>query len=453
MTTRHRLLAVQAFSIAAVLVVSTLAGRQLFQDGVNFVVHSLQEPGWFPQPTPRRFFAVVWSTGLIRLLGRLDAEAVVLGSLLFGLLGFAQIAVPATAILTARLASPIQSLLLAAFLSGAMLIANFVVSELLFAYALTTLFVVFTLDPSRDPKAWIRFVCAGLLVASYEVIAVSNLFLALGAWLSAGSERRPAWSKVALVALLLAGPAFQVFWYGVNPQPGVGAAKDLRMYPIVAGSVTLAGLLILAFRSIGRWPLLRALVVLAVLAAPLALLVLPDTYRLRTVLFELAYPSRFYTMCVLCFIALVPALLGQTLWNGPRRLLDWIGETALSDLASAMTALFCSLSLLASLDAYLYRTRLDAALSELSGVVAVRDCAFCVAPESFGAPDLSFTWTWPLFGIAHTLHRPDAPPVVVLNDPQEDPRPTYPYERAQVDAFLRDEAARRQAARSDGAAP
>lgn len=41
-----------------VLLLSAIAGRQLFMDGATDVVQTLQNPVWFPsdQETPRRFF-------------------------------------------------------------------------------------------------------------------------------------------------------------------------------------------------------------------------------------------------------------------------------------------------------------------------------------------------------------------------------------------------------------
>jgi hypothetical protein len=62
---------VHAVLIVFVLVVSALAGRQFFMDGTNFIVLSFLDPFWYPgdQETPRRFFAVVWTTAPVRLIG------------------------------------------------------------------------------------------------------------------------------------------------------------------------------------------------------------------------------------------------------------------------------------------------------------------------------------------------------------------------------------------------
>ena len=62
---------VHAVLIVFVLVVSALAGRQFFMDGTNFIVQSFLDPFWYPgdQETPRRFFAVVWTTAPVRLIG------------------------------------------------------------------------------------------------------------------------------------------------------------------------------------------------------------------------------------------------------------------------------------------------------------------------------------------------------------------------------------------------
>ena len=440
MTGRHGPHFWQAGVIAAVLLLSVLAGRQLFQDGIAFVVFSLQDPLWFPQPTPRRFFSVIWSTGLVRLLGQVDSDAIRLGGFLFGFMVFSQVAVPAAVIVSARIGSLAKHLVLAAFLSGALLIANFAVTELLFAYGLTAIFVTLTLDPSRDRKAVIRFVMAILLIASYEIVAVSNLFLALSSATRARRETRPRWSKIALVLVLCAAPPFQVAWYAVNPQPGMGAAKDWLMYPIIGASVLLAGAMLVYFRAVVASVVLRRIGLSVVLLAPLTLLILPDSFGWRSELFLLGYPSRLYTMGMTCFLAMLPTLLDERLTPLPSRLLSGIGEQPIRDLSAAMTAIFCGLSLLASVDAYVYRTRLDAALSEYGGVVALGDCEFCLHPD--GAADLSFSWTWPVVGMAHTMLRLDRPPMVVLNDPASKSE-TYPFSRAEIDAFLRREQGRR----------
>jgi hypothetical protein len=77
--------------LCGALALSILAGRQLAGDGILFVEESLLNPGWFPQPTPRRLFAVLWTTGAVRLLGLIDPTQIEFGSILFGIFGYLQI--------------------------------------------------------------------------------------------------------------------------------------------------------------------------------------------------------------------------------------------------------------------------------------------------------------------------------------------------------------------------
>jgi len=106
-------------------------------DGILFVEESLLNRGWFPQPTPRRFFAVLWTTGAVRLLGLIDPTQIEFGSILFGIFGYLQILLPTALILRSSLAAATKFLLLSLFLSATVISSNFIVSESLFLLALT----------------------------------------------------------------------------------------------------------------------------------------------------------------------------------------------------------------------------------------------------------------------------------------------------------------------------
>jgi len=57
----------------------------------------------------------------------------------------------------------------------------------------------------------------------------------------------------------------------------------------------------------------------------------------------------------------------------------------------------------ASLDAYLYRDRLDKELSLHAGFESVSSCDFCSQPTKFGLPDLSHPPDWPVYSMAQLL--------------------------------------------------
>jgi hypothetical protein len=121
------------------LALSIVAGRQLAGDGIMFIEGSLLNPDWFPQPTPRRLFAVRWTTGAVRLLGLIDPTQIEFASVLFGIFGCLQIMLPTALILRSSLAAAAKFLLLSLFLSATLIASNFIVSESLFLLALTTI--------------------------------------------------------------------------------------------------------------------------------------------------------------------------------------------------------------------------------------------------------------------------------------------------------------------------
>src|ERR1700704_2784634 len=84
----------QVVPIIFVLIVSALAGRQFFMDGATSVVQSFLDPFWYPadQDTPRRFFAVVWTTAPVRLIGLLFPSQIQIATFVYGVLAYCQIA-------------------------------------------------------------------------------------------------------------------------------------------------------------------------------------------------------------------------------------------------------------------------------------------------------------------------------------------------------------------------
>lgn len=404
----------RALVIAAVLLLSTWSGRQLFLDGANFVVQPLLDPFWFPQPTPRRFFAVLWSTGALRLLGQVDPDAVVLGTILFGAAAYALILLPVVAICRSGLDDALRHALLAIFLSATLMLANFPVTELLFALAMTTLFTLYTLHPAADPKGWKRLGAAFFLVASYETIVLSNIVLALAASRGGAQNGRAGWVRRTTLGLLCFGPLFQIGFYLINPEPSGGGVLNAH---VIALAALLGGQLLLSLIAI-RLLQHRPAIVIALAAAafllPVALLLLGQGLYLRTRLFQYAYPSRIYTVVLSILIAMAPLLLDPRLWSLPRRGLDWLGGS-LRGLSLTMVALFAGTGILSSIDAYRYRSGLERRLSQLSGIVQeVSACDLCAEPERFGVPDLGYPWIWTLYSMAHTMRRQDQPAVVLI---------------------------------------
>src|SRR3979411_1338883 len=87
---------VHAVLIVFVLVVSALAGRQFFMDGTNFIVQSFLDPRWYSydQETPRRYFAVVWTTAPVRLIGILFPSQIDIAAIAYGITTYSKIPIP-----------------------------------------------------------------------------------------------------------------------------------------------------------------------------------------------------------------------------------------------------------------------------------------------------------------------------------------------------------------------
>jgi hypothetical protein len=409
--------------LCCALALSILAGRQLAADGILFVEESLLNPGWFPQPTPRRFFAVMWTTGAVRLLGLIDPTQIEFGSILFGIFGFLQVFLPTKLILRSRLEPTAKFLLLSLFLSGSLIASNFIVSESLFLLALTTIFVVYTLDHSSDPTFKRRAFVSFLLMASYEVVVISNALLLAGLLFGGKKDDAPS-NHRGLTAILLACAApFQIGWFLFNPHPSLEATSDPFIYQLAE---ILACMLLAAaiyFKAVNGNRYLQWLGIVLACVLPVALLMFPEMLHQRSKFYGFAYPSRGFTMAVTCTIALLPLLLNTEIITLPRRLLTRFGSSALKSTGFAVLASYCGVSLLASVDAYNFRTTFGHALSAISSTssgelleVPIEDCVFCSNPNAFGVIDPGARWSWPLYSAAWSMsHRLDAP-VVLLGE-------------------------------------
>jgi hypothetical protein len=216
--------AVHAVLFVFVLVVSALAGRQFCMDGTHFIVESFLDPFWYPgnQETPRRFFAVVWTTAPVRLIGILFPSQIDIATIAYGITTYSQIALLIT--ITSKLNVATKSLIIILFVSATIFLANFAATELLFALSLTTLFVVYSLAPALDPRSFRRLAIGFFLTASYEVVALSNIILAIGTCVSARHGRESMKNPRALVAILLIALPFQLichFSETTTPAEGV----------------------------------------------------------------------------------------------------------------------------------------------------------------------------------------------------------------------------------------
>src|SRR4030081_2896318 len=372
---------VHAVLIVFVLFVSALAGRQFFMDGTNFIVQSFLDPFWYPgdQETPRRFFAVVWTTAPVRLIGIFFPSQIDIATIAYGITTYSQIAIPLIITLTSKLNAATKSLIITLFVSATIFLANFAATELLLALSLATLFFVYSLNPSQDPRSFRRLAIGFFLIASYEVFPLSNVILAIGTYASARREGSVE-NRGGLIAVLLFALPFQIichFSETTTPAEGV-----FHWFVFAISGVFITGLLVaaLSFKLLERRSFLRAVVVFAAFAIPLSLLFIPDLIGLRTRQFRFAYPSRIYSAGITLVIATLPFLLNHDLLRWPSRVMNWFGTQPLRDLSFAMLAGFYGVSIVASLDAYLYRAQLEKELSVHAGFESVSNCAFCSQP-------------------------------------------------------------------------
>src|SRR3984893_14768486 len=407
---------VHAMLIVFVLVVSAFAGRQVFMDGTNFIVQSFLDPLWYPgdQETPRRFFAVVWATAPVRSIGILFPSQIELATIGYGITTYSQIALPLIITIISKLNVATKSLIITLFVSATIFLANFAATELLFALSLTTLFVVYSLNPSQDPRSFRRLAIGFLLTASYEVVALSNIILAVGTYASARHGKGSMKNARALVAVLLIALPFQIICHFAETAPP--GLEVFHWFVFAISGVFATGLLVAAlfFKLLERRAFLRAVVIFVAFTIPISLLFIPDLIGLRTRQFRFAYPSRIYSAGITVVIATFPILLNHDLFLWPSRMMDLFGRQPLRDLSFAVLAGFYGVSLVASLDAYLYLGRLDNELSLHGGFESVSNCAICSQPTKFGLPDLSYPADWPSYSITHNLKHPELPPVVMF---------------------------------------
>jgi hypothetical protein len=324
-----------------------------------------------------------------------------------------------------------KSLLVTLFVSATIFLANFAATELLFALGLTTVFVVYSLDRERDPQAFRRLFIGFLLLASYEIVALSNIILAIGIYAGRRSKEGSFNKDLALVAVLVLALPFQIICHiGEASRPGHDA---FHWFVFALSGIFVAALVVGAiyFKLVGENFVLRTAATFIAFAIPLSLLIMPELAGLRTREFQYAYPSRIYSAGITALIASLPIILNRDLIEWPSRFLDWFGERPLRDLAMTLLAGFYGVSIAASLDAFLYQLRLDKELSQYSGFVSVENCDFCAEPTKFGFPNLSHTPVWPAYGMAYTLRHPELPPVVTLGRDG-----TSDFSRKLVDTFM-----------------
>src|SRR3981081_1179871 len=252
-------------------------------------------------------------------------------------------------------------------------------------------------------------------------------------------------NRGVLIAVLLFALPFQIichFSETTTPSEGV---FHWFVYAISGVFITVLLVAALSFKLLERRVFLRAAVIFVAFAIPISLLFIPNLIGLRTRQFQFAYPSRVYSAGITVVIATLPILLNHNLFLWPSRVLDWFGRRPLRDLSFATLAAFYGVSLVASLDAYSYRARLDKELSLHAGFESVSNCAFCSQPTKFGLPDLSYPPAWPGYSMAHTLKHPELPPIVMFSqDGSSD------VSRETIAAFMAHQLARRK---RDGADP
>src|SRR3984893_16367325 len=302
--------AAHSVTITLVLIVSAIAGRQFFMDGASSVVQSFLDPLWYPQDqeTPRRFFAVLWTTAPVRLIGLLFPSQIQMATFAYGVVTYCQIALPVIITINSRLNAATKSLLVTLFISATVFLSNFAATELLFALGLTTVFVVYSLDAERDPQASRRLFIGFLLLASYEIVAVSNIILAIGIYAGQRSKK-----GLALFAVLVLALPFQIIChFGETTRPGHDA---FHWFVFAISGIFIAALVVGAiyFKLVGENFVLRTAAPFVAFAVPLCILIVPELIGLRTREFQYAYPSRIYSAGIVALIASLPIILNRDL--------------------------------------------------------------------------------------------------------------------------------------------
>jgi hypothetical protein len=417
--------------IAVALIAAALSGRAFYMDGVDDAVQAMFHWYWFPQPTPRRFFAIMWNTGLVRIASLAAPRQIEMAALLYATTTFSQIIIPAAVIASSHMREPVKSVLAAVFFSAVLILSDFSVSESLFALGLTTIFTVYTLDPSADPRAFRRLFVAVLLIASYESVVLSNILLAISCWRASptdGLTRRMRW---ALIVILCVALPFQIALYLINSKPNASAGLQPFIVVLVGVHASVLMFLAIYFRVVRRFAMLRYTALALVFVAPIALFNFSTLLHLRSDLFRFAYPSRIYAVVAAEVIALLPLLIDVRLWNIPTKIMDWFGARALKDLAVAMCVLFCGLTVLSTLETFAFRSQMERQFAFISGRIPIVRCKFCLHPEAFGVADLGFPWTWQEYSMAYSMHIRNRPALVIMTNEQK-----QPFSASEVDAFI-----------------
>jgi hypothetical protein len=210
----------------------------------------------------------------------------------------------------------IKGLLVTLFVSATIFLANFAATELLFALGLTTVFVVYSLDAERDPQAFRRLFIGFLLLASYEIVALSNIILAIGIYAGRRSKEGSFNKDLALFAVLILALPFQIICHiGETTRPGHDA---FHWFVFEICGIFIAALVVGAiyFKLVGESFVLRTAATFIAFAIPLSLFIIPELTGLRTRAFQYAYPSRIYSAGITALIASLPIILTVILLNG-----------------------------------------------------------------------------------------------------------------------------------------
>jgi hypothetical protein len=197
--------------------------------------------------------------------------------------------------------------------------------------------------------------------------------------------------------------------------PGDGGANhDPTLYILAALLAAAISASFIFFKALENRPLLRGLGIVSAFVIPCLLFLFPQALRLRTDLFQFAYPARLAAMGVVLAISAVPLLLDARLWRWPSSVLDWFGAVAIKDAAICIFSVFCGVSVLSSLDAARFFSRLDAELARHPGELRVTDCAFCQNPQASDAANLGYPWIWKSYSIAVSLSRRERPFTIIV---------------------------------------
>jgi len=417
--------------VMVVLILAAFSGRAFYMDGVHYAVQSMLRWNWFPQPTPRRFFAIIYDTGLLRIASLAAPRQVEVAALLYGLTAFSKIVIPAAVIAWSHVREPIKSVLTAVFFSAVLIMSNFSVSESLFALGLTTIFTVYTLDPSVDPRGFRRLVVAVLLIASYESVVLSNILLAISFWRASRTDGMTTRIRWALIGTLFIALPFQLTLYLINSSPNVSAGSDPFLMVLVGLHASVLLISAVYFRVVRRSVLFRYTALALAFFMPISLFYFPLFLHLRSDLFRFSYPSRVYALAATGVIALLPLLGDIRLWSIPTKVVDWFGVRALKDLAVAMCALFCGLTVLSTRDTFAFCSSMEKQFASMSGRIPLAQCKFCLNPEAFGVANLGYPWTWEEYSMAYSLHMRNRPALVVITNERE-----QPFSVSEADTFI-----------------